>query len=221
MRSAPRLDDRTAKARIRDAAITRFAHHGVAGTSVRAVADEAGVSAGLVIHHFGSKDGLREECDQYVAAVIRDSKSAAMGAGPGLDPVGTLRQIDGGPPLMRYLARVLIEGSDTVAGLVDELVTDATRYMAQGVETGMLRPTDYPEGRAAVLTVWSLGALVLHEHVKRILGVDLTAPNLTDQPEVGAYFSPAIEIFADGLVTEAFGATLRNALSDRMKETKK
>jgi hypothetical protein len=108
-----------------------------------------------------------------------------------------------------------------VAVLVDELVTDAARYMAQGVETGMLRPTDYPEGRAAVLTMWSLGALVLHEHVKRILGVDLTAPNLTDQPEVSAYFSPAIEMFADGLVTEAFGATLRNALSDRMKETKK
>jgi AcrR family transcriptional regulator len=213
------IDDRTTRARIRDAAITLFARDGIAGTGVRAVAEEAGVSAGLVSHHFGSKEGLRQACDEHVAAVIRQGKSAAMSAGPGGDPVAALRQVQGGPPLMRYLARVLIEGSPTVAALVDELVADATDYMAKGVEAGMLRPTDDPRGRAAVVTMWSLGALVLHEHVHRLLGVDLTAQDLVGQPAVSNYFSPATEIFCDGLVTEAFGATLRDAFSDKETTT--
>ena len=50
--------DLTARARIRDAAIECFARQGFA-VSVRAIAAHAGVSPGLVIHHFGSKAGLR------------------------------------------------------------------------------------------------------------------------------------------------------------------
>ena len=73
MRSA----DLTAAARIRDAAIEQFGRHGF-GVSIRAIAEAAGVSAGLVIHHFGSKDGLRQACDAYVAEVIRTEKSEAM-----------------------------------------------------------------------------------------------------------------------------------------------
>src|SRR3712207_8086528 len=53
-------DDLTGRARIRDAAIRRFAVDGF-GTSVRAIAADAGVSPGLVIHHFGSKEQRSEE----------------------------------------------------------------------------------------------------------------------------------------------------------------
>ena len=70
MRSA---DDLTATARIRDAAIEQFGEHGF-GVGLRAIAKAAGVSPGLVIHHFGSKDGLRKACDDYVAEKIRTTK---------------------------------------------------------------------------------------------------------------------------------------------------
>ena len=73
MRSA----DLTAAARIRDAAIEQFGQHGF-GVGLRTIAEAAGVSAALVIHHFGSKDGLRKACDDYVAEEIRSSKSEAM-----------------------------------------------------------------------------------------------------------------------------------------------
>jgi AcrR family transcriptional regulator len=61
--------DLTARARIRDAAINRFAVEGF-GASVRSIASDAGVSAGLVMHHFGSKDKLRAECDAHLLATI-------------------------------------------------------------------------------------------------------------------------------------------------------
>src|SRR6202167_5153514 len=79
MRSA----DLTAAARIRDAAIQQFGQHGF-GVGLRAIAEAAGVSAALVIHHFGSKEGLRKACDDFVAEEIRSDKSEAMrSADPG------------------------------------------------------------------------------------------------------------------------------------------
>lgn len=189
--------DRTARARIRDAAIVRFAADGVAGTSVRAIAEEAGVSPPLVMHHFGSKDRLRVACDEHVAALVREQKHAAMVAGGGLDPLAALRAYEGGPPLLGYLARTLIDGSPHVAELVDEMVADAVGYMAEGEAAGILMPTNDPEGRAAVLTVWSLGALVLGEHAKRLLGVDLTG----DPAHAMRYFLPALEIMGRGIIT--------------------
>ena len=141
------LDDRTTSARIRDAAIECFAEYGVAATTARKVADEAGVSPGLVIHHFGSMSGLRSACDEYVAAVIRHHKQEAISAGPNLDVLAALRSPDVGP-LMGYLASVLADNSEALAGLVDDLVDDAEAYIQQGVESGMLRPSDDPRGRA-------------------------------------------------------------------------
>jgi AcrR family transcriptional regulator len=191
--------DQTARARIRDAAIACFADAGVAATSVRTIATAAEVSPPLVMHHFGSKDGLRVACDQHVAALVRAQKLEAAGAGVDLDPIGALRRYADGPPLLRYLARTLVDGSPHVADLVDEMVADATEYTEVGVATGQLRPTDDHRGRAAVLTLWSLGALVLHEHAERLLGADLTG-----DPEASlGYFLPALDILGRGVITEA------------------
>lgn len=77
MRSA---SDLTARARIRDAALARFGTDGIAATSVRAVAADAGVSPALVVHHFGSKEGLRQACDDYVLDSIRSGGEAATEA---------------------------------------------------------------------------------------------------------------------------------------------
>lgn len=203
MRStSPPPDDRTAAARIRDAALACFAEAGVAATTVRQVAERAGVSAALVIHHYGSKDGLRRACDGYVAAFLRERKTAAMRAGPGLDPLALLRPEDDRVPLLAYLARVLADGSDEVDALVDELVDDAARYLAEGVASGSVRPLDDAAGVATVLTLWSLGALALHRHVRRRLGVDLTA-SAAHVLRADAYVGPAMEVLGRGVVAPA------------------
>jgi AcrR family transcriptional regulator len=57
-------NDLTARAAIRNATLRLFADRGPDAVSVRAIASEAGVSPALVLHHFGSKAGLREAVDQ-------------------------------------------------------------------------------------------------------------------------------------------------------------
>jgi AcrR family transcriptional regulator len=202
--------DRTARARIRDAAIARFAEDGVDGATIRSVAAAAGVSPGLVIHHFGSKDALRVACDQHVTATIRAQKRAALGGGAGMDPLAALRAYREGPPLLRYLARTLVDGSPHVAELVDEMVADAVGYMEEAVAAGTLVPSEQPRERTAVLTIWSLGALVLHEHLERLLGADL----VSGTEAMGPYVRPAAEILTRGLLREDVGAQIEAAFSD-------
>ena len=85
-------EDLTARARIRDAAITSFAATGFDAT-VRQIATQAGVSAGLVIHHFGSKDGLRAACDAEVLRRIFELKSDTLRMSPS-QSIARIAQLD-------------------------------------------------------------------------------------------------------------------------------
>lgn len=60
--------DLTAKAVIRDEAIRLFAARGTQTVSLRQVSAAAGVSPGLVTHHFGARAGLREAVDAHVVS---------------------------------------------------------------------------------------------------------------------------------------------------------
>ncbi len=206
-------DDRTTRARIRDAAIASIAEVGVADTTARRVAELAGVSPGLVMHYFGSMDGLRVVCDEHVAAAIRRIKEDAFATGPGIDILQKLRESDTGP-LLGYIANVLTEDSPTVAALVDDLVDDAEEYIEAGIESGMLRPSENSRGRAVVMTMWNLGSLVLHRHLQRLLGVDLTDPAFAKDPSFAAYGAPVYEIYGGGVLTEAFAANVRRAMAE-------
>lgn len=209
----PGGDDRTTRARIRDAAIDLVAADGPAALSARRVADAVGVSPGSVIHHFGSMDGLRSACDEYVASTILDSKSSAMDAGPSMDVLGALRDADVGT-LGGYLAAVLTENSPAVSRLVDALVEDAVAYIEQGMASGMLQPTDDIHGRAVILVLWSLGGLVLHRHMYRLLGVDLTDPDVGTSPSMARYVGPVYDLVGRGIFTEALAQTISKAVDD-------
>jgi len=212
------VDDRTARARIRDSAIVCFAEYGVADTTVRKIASAAEVSPGLVIHHFGSMEGLRSACDEHVAAAIRQVKEGAMSAGPELDVFSVMRETNIGSAAA-YLARVLTDDSPTVTGLIDDLIADAEDYLQRGVESGMLRPSVDPRGRAVVLVLWSLGVLVLHDHLERLLGVDLTDPDLGASPTIASYLEPAYEILGGGVFANTFMDHLHDTLVSEDDET--
>lgn len=190
--------DRRGVERIRDAAIVLFGQKGVNGTSLKAVAAEAGVSQALVIHHFGSKDGLHRACDAHVTELMRTNKEAAVAQGPHMDPFEAFRMIDNSRPLVLYLARTLSEGGPHVARLIDDMITDAEVYTAEAERSGFIKPSVTPRERITVLILWSLGALVLHEQVHRLLGVDFLAEDLSPA-DYAPYMRPIIELYSQGL----------------------
>lgn len=205
------VDDLTTSARIRDAAIELVAATGLTGLTARAVAQAAGVSPGLVIHHFGSMAGLRAACDEYIAAVIREQKSMVLRNGPGLDVMALLRNARTAR-LAGYLAAVVTEDSPAVSRLVDELVADAEEYLDQGVRSGMLRPASDPHARAVILVLWGLSPLVMFRHLHRLLGVDITDQELDPATGLVPYLRPVVELYSNGLLSEAMAASVEASL---------
>ena len=49
-----------------------FAERRAAAVTVREIAAAAGVSPGLVMHHYGSKDGLKDAVDRRAVAFFED-----------------------------------------------------------------------------------------------------------------------------------------------------
>ncbi len=215
------IEERSTAARIRDAAIECFATEGISGTTARKVAAIAGVSPGSVINHFGSMVGLRQACDRYLLGVTRDRKEQAMAAGPNMDILAALRE-EQHPHLLAYLATVLTDDAPAVAELVDEMIADAEVYLAQGVESGMLQASADPHGRAVIMVLWNLGLLVMHHHLDRLLGADLTDPSFGSSPAIANYLTPIMEVYGNGVFTAEFTENARTAmaaLADRPNTT--
>ena len=77
---------------IADAAIVAMSEHGYHGTSVRDIADRAGMSSAALYHHFSSKqDLLFRITDRGMAGLVRRTEDALL-ASPS-DPASRLRAI--------------------------------------------------------------------------------------------------------------------------------
>lgn len=201
--AATGADDLTTRARIRDAAIARFARDGF-GASLRTIAADAGVSAGLVVHHFGSKDGLRAACDTYVFEAVRDAKTEAVSPeNPDAGPMSLLAQlatIEDYAPVFEYTLRSLQAGGDLARSFVAHLTEVTHEYLAAGVAAGTIRPSRDEAARASYLVSLSLGSLlvdgVLRDRTEpRDPGADL-------REYVGRVMLPALEVFTEGLFVE-------------------
>ncbi|MEU1736204.1 TetR/AcrR family transcriptional regulator [Streptosporangium sp. NPDC020145] len=161
-------EDLTTRARIRDAALGLFAEQGVRATTIRGIAAASGVSPGLVQHHFGTKEELRQACDDYVLGYMREQVDVGI-TGRNLERPEFIENVHRtAPPLMKYLGRALVDGSPGAAAMFDELVAMTEEHLAREGHA----EADH-RARATVLTAMKLGITVLHEHVSRALGTDV------------------------------------------------
>jgi AcrR family transcriptional regulator len=151
--------------RILRAALQRFAVDGLSAP-LRAVAQDAGVSAGLIIHHFGSREQLLAACDRRALEVTRENKLDAMTGGSGV-MLAQLAEAERYAPVVGYVLRRLQAGGPLAQELVADFVVDATDYLEQGVQAGVISPSRDPEARARVLTEMALGALLLQLPAQR------------------------------------------------------
>jgi AcrR family transcriptional regulator len=163
-------DDLTARARIRDAAIKLFTERGIEGASIRDIAAEAGVSSGLVRHHFGSKQALREACDHYAKErMVQLGEELVYQGRAATTDVASMHPIT--MPLQTYLVRSMMDGSETATALFLEMVDVGEEWTkAHGIE-----PTDR-RAYAAVLAAMKMGVFVLREQVSKALGDDIAGP---------------------------------------------
>jgi putative exporter of polyketide antibiotics len=144
-----------------------FAEHGSKGATMRAIADRAGVSLGLVQHHFGTKAGLLEACDAYVLAFVREQITRAVDEKQLTEPAYVAEAHRLGPPVLRRhasLTAVLaaVFGSDLAAGLL--LAGGLFAGLAYGPAThdlGGELPALLGSALMWLPAVWVVGAIAL------------------------------------------------------------
>ena len=191
------VEDLTTVARIRDAAIEQFGQHGFSA-SVRSIATAAGVSAALVIHHFGSKEKLREACDAYVIETVRAAKTESMQNASPSAWFAQLAEIESFAPMTAYLMQALQTGGDLAKSLWQSMIDNAEGYLEEGVRAGTLKPSRDPKARARFLALTSGGALLTYIQLH---------PNPTDFRQVLHDYAedmllPSLELYTEGLMVD-------------------
>lgn len=175
--------DLTASARIVAAAFNRFARQGFASTTVRQIAADAGVSAALVLHHFGSKDGVRRECDRRVIEFVREKGRNA--AGTAID--------DAFARYGTYAARTIADDPDESRELFDALLQSARETVEAETGAGRMRRSSDPDAQAVALLVLGLAPFTFAQNIGRWAGAG---------PDEGMsrLAVPIAEIYTHGLV---------------------
>jgi TetR/AcrR family transcriptional regulator, regulator of cefoperazone and chloramphenicol sensitivity len=181
-------DDLTAKARIRNAAFTLHASRGEANTTLREVARAAGVTHGLVVHHFGNRDGLRRAVQRHMLDLLRhaiDRASAEGGlaeggvaeggaAEGGAAEVGRARDASVArmfaehPAYLAYLRRALVDPDQLDTELLG-LFADFTLVQVRTLRAEGVATSDAPEQvQALAITLRELGPRLLEPMVRQL-----------------------------------------------------
>ena len=172
--NAAPLSDLTAYARIRNAALEAFAQDGVKASSVRAIAKAAGVSPGLVQHHFPNKAALRDAVNAHVITLVAspfaDLPLAASDADPFTELGDRITSLVGQQPdALRYAARAIVEEDEAALDLFDAFVAIARAQWDQLAEEGRLRPDLDLQWAALHPVIFNLGTVLFRKAIERHL----------------------------------------------------
>lgn len=181
-------NEHTGRERIVDSALALFADRGPDAVSLRDVAAHAGVSAALIVHHFGSREGLAQAVDDHVIGIFDRLADDLEGLADDLDGSAAggvsasglveslLAGLPEGSPVPAYLRRMLLGESHSGTALFRRWYALTEEILDRMRERGALVETDDPRMQAAFLLVGDLAMILLHRHVHDALGIDpLTA----------------------------------------------
>ncbi|HEY3682524.1 MAG TPA: TetR family transcriptional regulator [Streptosporangiaceae bacterium] len=195
-----RPEDLTAPAKIRSAAIAHLARDGFQKANLRAIAADAGVSAGLIFHHFGSKKGLLTACDERVLGVLTErARTAGRASGSGLHDLHRAYVSD--PEDYRvhvqYMARAIAEDTPAAERFVATLVEESEEIFRAGAADGSMRESSDPRALAVLNVLISQALLTMPPPLARALGAERLGPEVLARMAV-----PALELFTRGLYTD-------------------
>jgi AcrR family transcriptional regulator len=147
--------------------------NGYEGTSLRQIAAEAGVTAPLVTHHFGTKRALRDEVDAWILSSIEGKRPVDGLDGTDVDRAGPVDDGIDQALASSYLARVLLGGGEPASALLRTLVATTRVHLDEvRAAVGRAAPSD-PEMTAALVVVMQLCSFAAADAFRSALGVDL------------------------------------------------
>jgi AcrR family transcriptional regulator len=169
--------DLNARARIRNAAFLVIAELGVARTTIRGIAARAGVSPALVLHHYGSKQGVVDAVSAWVVRHLRTVTSDVRTSASAVDAhrdrqLRFERAVSETPRLGDYVRRMLLDGSREGVEWFTQAVESSAAALAERERAGMARPSKDLRTEAAMLLLLGFAPVLLQPLLEHALGVD-------------------------------------------------
>ncbi|MFV0428606.1 MAG: TetR/AcrR family transcriptional regulator [Arachnia sp.] len=179
--------------RILLAARDLFGRQGIRTTTVRQIAEAAEVSPGLVIHHFGSKDGLRDACDEQLMVQLAQATDSLGDDKDAFHPMAKLALLESS---LSYLNASLLAGGPGADQLFDGLC-DLTEVMFAAMPD-QVRPSSDPRALVATVVAQSCGIGLLGDRIAHRLG----GQSLTDPDVYSRSTASALEAYTEGLLVD-------------------
>ena len=171
-------------------ALALFAAKGFDGVTVREIANAADVSIGLISHHFGSKEGLREAVDEDFMAQFEElialvpsaetAETASAATGPFTDRVDEwiARHEAQSSALFGYFRRALLDESDWGAKIFTRFYALTQQTVTRLDARGLIRDDVDRLWLPFLMIFLELGTTLLDPYIKRVLGKSGFDPEL-------------------------------------------
>lgn len=185
----PQDGDLASVGRIRQAALHLFATQGVSSTPLRAIAAEARVTVGLIPHHFGSKNGLRDELERWIVKQFADAIEKANEAAGERGATAHERQecvnsmLEANPLIKDYMRREFLHPfpGGTLLQQLTELIADSIDDMR---ERGLASPNRDRRDQTVDAMVRQLGKLFVQPMVDQVIDALPGSAHPTTVPEL-------------------------------------
>lgn len=182
------------RAQLIEIATDAFARDGFATTSLRSIAKQAGVSPALVVHHFGSREKLIEECIIKSLGLWVSEKQQFVDVSLSTSLSQWQASIDKHGSKLQFFRQVLVFGGEPANILFSRMVQEAQMMIEAQVEKGQMRKVENPGDLALLMTLHGLAPLLMQEQVNNHLGGSFLAP------ELGARLAGAnLDIYRKGI----------------------
>ena len=164
----PRAGDQdlTAKARIRNAALDLYASQGEDRTSMRAIAAAAGVTVGLLVHHYGTKDNIRDAVEELIVDYFRQAiaQAPADGTHGGVAAArnaAVTEMLAANPEVVNYMRRALLDPAGPRGHLLERLTELSSTEVSQLRRTGLASVKRAESTQVIEVMIRQLGHLFL------------------------------------------------------------
>lgn len=182
------------RAQLIEVATAAFARAGIATTSLRAIAKEAGVSPALVVHHFGSREKLIEDCIIKALGLWVSEKQEFVDVSLSTALAKWQGAIAEHGVKLQFFRQVLIAGGEPASILFSRMVKESEMMIQAQIDKGQMRKSENLPDLALLMTLHGLAPLLLQDQVNNHLGGNFL------EPELGGRLAAAnLEIYRRGI----------------------
>ena len=169
------------KEHLLEVAVNVLAREGFAATSLRMIAIEAGVSPALLVHHFGSRQGLIEQAINKTLGEWLETKDDLTAIGL----TEALRQwpqvAEDGQTKLQFFRQLMIAGGKPAQHLFERMAAEAKVRLEQFAQLGFTEKLSDIESASVLMASYALAPLIMGDQIKKVLGGDFFDPEVSQK----------------------------------------